>query len=61
MLNGKLLTNFTTTSDGKFTQITIQGVFLVKGGSEITLCPTDGNICLDCLKLTNKQVALQLL
>lgn len=52
-LNGESLTNFTTTSDGKFTQITFRGVFLVKGASEITLCPTDGNICLDCLKLTN--------
>lgn len=52
-LNGELLANFTTTSDGKFTQITIPGVFLVKGGSDITVCPTDGDICLDCLKLTN--------
>lgn len=53
MLGGEQLTSFSTTSDGKFTQITIPGVFLVKGGSEITICPTNGNICLDHLKLTN--------
>lgn len=52
-LGGKQLMNFKTASGGKFTQITIPGVFLVKGGSEITICPTDGNICLDHLKLTN--------
>ncbi len=53
MLNGVQLTDFTTTGGGKFTQITIQGVFLTKGGSEITLIPDGGDICLDYLKLTD--------
>lgn len=53
LLNGKQLTTFKTVKGGKFNQITVHGVFLVKGGSEITVSPVKGNICLDYLKLTD--------
>lgn len=53
LLNGKQLTTFRTVKGGKFNQITVHGVFLVKGGSEITVSPVKGNICLDYLKLTD--------
>ncbi len=52
-LNGKQLTTFKTVKGGKFNQITVHGVFLVKGRSEIFISPSDGNICLDYLKLTD--------
>ncbi len=52
-LNGKQLTAFKTVKGGKFNQITVHGVFLVKGKSEISISPSDGNICLDYLKLTD--------
>ena len=55
LLNGAQLTDFSTASERKFTQITIHGVFLTKGGSEITVCPKDGDICLDYLKLTDNK------
>ncbi len=53
LLNGKQLTTFRTVKGGKFNQITVHGVFLVKGDSEITISPVKGNICLDYLKLTD--------
>lgn len=53
LLNGKQLTTFKTIKGGKFNQITVHGVFLVKGSSEITVSPVKGNICLDCLKLSD--------
>lgn len=52
-LNGKQLTTFKTVKGGKFNQITVHGVFLVKGSSEISITPVKGNICLDYLKLTD--------
>lgn len=52
-LNGTRLTDFTTKSDGKFTQITVHGVFLTKGRSNIDVSPEDGNICIDHMKLAN--------
>ncbi len=52
-LNGKPLTSFKTEKNGKFTTITVHGVFLVKGGSEVSISPVKGNICLDYLKLTD--------
>ncbi len=52
-LNGNEISTFKTMNDGKFTLITLYGVFLVKGNSEIEICPTDGNIKLDYLKLSN--------
>ena len=52
-LNGKQLTTFKTVKGGKFNQITVHGVFLTKGESEISVAPVKGNICLDYLKLTD--------
>ncbi len=52
-LNGEALTSFETADDGKFTLITIYGVFLVKGASEIELRPENGDICLDYLHLSD--------
>lgn len=52
-LNGELVTTFETTSNGSFTFITVYGVFLTKGASSITLCPENGNIALDYMKLTD--------
>lgn len=55
-INDTPFKSFKTTSDGKFTQITLHGVFLTKGRSEIKLCPQDGDICLDYLKLCDSDV-----
>lgn len=52
-LNESEISRFETTSDGAFTIITLYGVFLVKGGSEIELRAENGNIDLDYLKLSN--------
>ncbi|MCR4863282.1 MAG: glycoside hydrolase [Ruminococcus sp.] len=52
-LNENSLTTFKTRADGKFTQVTLRGVFLTKGKSEISLRPKNGNICVDYLKLEN--------
>lgn len=52
-LNESEISRFKTTSDGAFTIITLYGVFLVKGESEIRLCAENGNIDLDYLKLSN--------
>lgn len=60
LLNGNQLTEFTTSGDGRFTQITVYGVFLTKGGSNITLCTTDSDICLDYLKLSDSKALSEL-
>lgn len=52
-LNGTEISTFKTKKDGEFTLITLYGVFLVKGSSEIEVRPTNGNIKLDYLKLAN--------
>lgn len=52
-LNGSEISNFKTMDDGEFTLITLYGVFLVKGQSEIELRATDGNIKVDYLKLAD--------
>lgn len=52
-INGNTLTTFKTSDGGQFTQITLYGVFLTKGKSEIELTPEDDSICLDYLKLIN--------
>lgn len=53
LLNGSEISNFKTMDDGEFTLITLYGVFLVKGQSEIELRATDGNIKIDYLKLAD--------
>lgn len=52
-LNGTEISTFKTMSDGEFTLITLYGVFLVKGASDIEIIPQNGDICLDYLKLAN--------
>lgn len=52
-LNGGKLTSFKTDSSGKFTQVTLRGVFLVKGLSSVEITPDGRNVCIDYLKLTN--------
>lgn len=52
-LNGDQLTSFETAEGGEFTFITIYGVFLTKGASSIELCPENGDIALDYMKLTD--------
>lgn len=52
-LNGSEISSFKTMNDGEFTLITLYGVFLVKGQSEIELRATDGNIKIDYLKLAD--------
>lgn len=52
-LNGTEISSFKTKKDGEFTLITLYGVFLVKGKSDIELRPTDGNIKLDYLKIAD--------
>lgn len=51
-LNETEISRFETASDGAFTKITLYGVFLVKGESEIEIS-TEGDIALDYLKLSN--------
>ncbi|MBR0140981.1 MAG: glycoside hydrolase [Ruminococcus sp.] len=52
MLNGKELDKFKTRKNGKFTLITVYGVYLDKGEAEIELIPK-GNIKIDYLKFSN--------
>ena len=52
MLNGNELDSFKTRKNGKFTLITIYGVYLDKGEAEIEIIPK-GNIKIDYLKFTN--------
>lgn len=52
-LNGTEISKFKTMNDGEFTLITLYGVFLVKGKSEIELRPENGNLKLDYLRLAN--------
>lgn len=51
-LNESGICKFNTTDDGVFTLITLPGVFLVKGKSEITIS-SDGDMCLDYLGVSN--------
>ncbi|MBQ8960407.1 MAG: glycoside hydrolase [Ruminococcus sp.] len=52
-LNGSEISRFKTKRDGEFTLITLYGVFLTNGGSEIEIRPENGNVKLDYLKLSN--------
>lgn len=52
-LNESEISRFETTSDGAFTLITLYGVFLVKGESQVRLNSENGNIDLDYLKTSN--------
>lgn len=59
-LNGKEISRFKTKKDGEFTLITLYGVFLTKGGSEIELRPENGDVKLDYLRLSNNTTLSQL-
>lgn len=52
-LNGEQLTVFRTSDSGKFTYITLYGVFLTKGKSKLEITPENGDMCLDYLKISN--------
>lgn len=52
-LNESEISHFKTTSDGAFTKITLYGVFLVMGESEVEISVSGADICLDYLKLSN--------
>lgn len=52
-VNGKEISTFKTMDDDEFTLITLYGVFLTKGKSKIEIRPTNGNIKLDYLKISN--------
>ena len=47
-LNGTRISQFKSASDGKFTQVTLSGVFFTKGESAVEFVP-DGDLCLDYL------------
>ncbi|MBP3249911.1 MAG: glycoside hydrolase [Ruminococcus sp.] len=59
-LNGSEISRFKTKRDGDFTLITLYGVFLTNGGSEIEIRPENGNVKLDYLKLSNNTTLSQL-
>ena len=52
-LGDKQLTVFKTTGNGKFTYITLYGVFLTKGKQKLEITPQNGDMCLDYLKIEN--------
>ena len=52
-LGDEQLTEFRTTDNGKFTYITIYGVFLTKGKQKLEITPENGDMCLDYLKIEN--------
>lgn len=52
-VNGVETANFKTIDDDEFTLITLYGVFLTKGKSTIEIRPSNGNIKLDYLKVSN--------
>ena len=52
-LGGQQLTVFKTNDSGKFTYITLYGVFLTKGMQKLEITPENGDMCLDYLKIEN--------
>jgi len=52
-LGDKQLTVFRSADNGKFTYITLYGVFLTKGKQKLEITPLNGDICLDYLKVEN--------
>lgn len=52
-VNGSEISKFKTIEDGEFTLITLYGVFLLKGTSNIELCAVDGDIKLDYLSISD--------
>ena len=52
-LGEQQLTVFKTNDNGKFTYITLYGVFLTKGKQKLEIIPENGDMCLDYLKIEN--------
>ncbi|SFX74483.1 glycosyl hydrolase [Ruminococcus sp. XPD3002] len=52
-VNGAEVSTFKTMNDNEFTLITLYGVFLTKGKSEIEIRPENGDIKLDYLRMSN--------
>ena len=52
-VNGREISTFKSMDDDEFTLITLYGVFLTKGKSEIEIRPENGDIRLDYLKVSN--------
>ena len=52
-VNGAEISTFKTMNDDEFTLITLYGVFLTKGKSEIEIRPENGDIKLDYLRMSN--------
>lgn len=52
IVNGETVSNFNTKSNGKFTLITIYGIFLSQGDVEVTIIP-HGDVKLDYMKFSN--------
>lgn len=52
-LDGKQIYRFETLDTGKFQRITLYGVFLEQGMSQVEIIPENGDIFLDCLEMCN--------
>ncbi len=52
-INGKKTGQFKTNAEGKFTRITMYGVFLTEGNSSISISTENGNIAVDYLEISN--------
>lgn len=52
-INDRNIGQFKTNSEGKFTRITMYGVFLTEGSSDISIQTDDGDIAIDYLEISN--------
>lgn len=52
-INGRKTGQFRTNAEGKFTRITMHGVFLTEGKSSVAISAEDGNIAVDYLEISN--------
>ncbi len=59
-LNGKEIGTFKTRKNGKFTLITLSGIYIDKGKAQIELNPTDGDIKLDYMRIKNNSTLRKL-
>lgn len=55
-LNDTEIKRFKTVSDGKFTLITLYGIFFVKGASTVEIRPDNGDIDLDYLRVSDSSL-----
>jgi len=52
-INGKKTGQFKTNAEGKFTRITMHGVFLTEGNSSISISTDSGDMAIDYLEISN--------